>query len=382
MRQLYDDLVENLEQKKITCAIFLDLKRAFDTVNHSILLQKSEKYGIRGLPLQLLRSYLSDRTQYTVVNNHKLKASLVSRGVPQGSTLGPLLFTVYVNDLPKCSGFITKLFDDDAVLTISNTSETKLSFEVNREIAKVELCMKMNKLTINYNKTKFMIFTQKKHFNNCKVHIDNHKIEQVKQIKYLGIVFDDKLTRKTLIQYICTKFSKGSWALLKFRDYVNINSLKTVYYSLIYSHIQYCITTWGVASATALEPLEKMHKRVIRIITNSPFQSRTTPIFKEINLLKINDVFKLKMAEKMQKYKNNPQLRSTQIISNIEETHNYNTRHSFNQNYFLPQKRTELGKKSFSFIEPYILQKIPSELKGLPLSKFKTKLKQHLISKY
>ena len=79
--------------------------------------------------------------------------------------------------------------------------------------------MKMNKLTINYDKTKF-IFTQKKHFNNSKVNIDNHKIEQVKQMKYLGIVFDYKLTWKSHIQHICTKFSKGSWALLKLRDYI------------------------------------------------------------------------------------------------------------------------------------------------------------------
>ena len=115
----------------------------------------------------------------------------------------------------------------------------------------------MNELTINYDKTKFMIFTQKKHFNDCKINIDNHKIEPVKQMKYLGIVFDDKLTWKSHIQHICTKFSKGSWALLKLRYYVHISMLKTVYYSLIYSHIQHCITTWEVASATALEPLEK-----------------------------------------------------------------------------------------------------------------------------
>ena len=103
---------------------------------------------------------------------------------------------------------------------------------------------------------------------------------------------------------------------------LDINMLKTVYYSLIYSHVQYCITTWGVASATALERLEKMHNCVIRIITNSPFRSHTASIFKEFNSRKINDVFKLKIAEKMQKYKNNPQLYSIQTISDIEKTHN------------------------------------------------------------
>ena len=100
------------------------------------------------------------------------------------------------------------------------------------------------------------------------------------------------------MQHICAKLSYGLWVLLKLTDYVDINMLKTDYYTVIYSHFQYCITTWGVASTTALEPLKKMHKRVITIITNSSFGSHTTPIFKELNLLKISDVFKLKIAEK------------------------------------------------------------------------------------
>ena len=137
VRQLYDELVENFDQKKTTCVIFINLKKTFNTVNHSIFLQKLEQYGIRGLPLQLLTSYYSDRTQYTIVNNHKSKASPVPCGVPQGSTLDLSLFTVYVNDLPQCSGFKTKLFVDDTVLTISNNREAKQSFGVNREIREI-----------------------------------------------------------------------------------------------------------------------------------------------------------------------------------------------------------------------------------------------------
>ena len=158
-------------------------KKAFNTVNHSIFLQKLEQYSIRGLPLQLLTSYYSDRTQYTIVNNHKLKASPVPCGVPQGSTLGLSLFTVYVNDLPQCSGFKTKLFVDDTVLTISNNWEAKQSFGVNREIreiTKLNLRIKMNKLTMYYDKTKSIIFTPKKYFNNCKVNIEcSHRLHKI-----------------------------------------------------------------------------------------------------------------------------------------------------------------------------------------------------------
>ena len=95
---------------------------------------------------------------------------------------------------------------------------------------------------------------------NFKITIGKHKIEQVSQIQYLGITFDDKLTWKPHIQQICSKLSSGSWAILKLRQYVDLLTLKTVYFSLIYSHLQYCISSWGLAHANALNPLEKLRK--------------------------------------------------------------------------------------------------------------------------
>ena len=120
VRQLCDEFVDNLDNGKITCAVFLDLSKVFDTVNHQILIKKLEQYGIRGLPPLLLISYLNDRYQYTIVNNVKSNLKQVTCGVPQGFTLGPLLFLIYINDLPCISKFNAKLFADDTVLTLSN----------------------------------------------------------------------------------------------------------------------------------------------------------------------------------------------------------------------------------------------------------------------
>ena len=148
VKQLYDEFIDNLDETKSTYAVFLDLKKAFDTVNHQILLQKLEKYGVRGLPLQLLTSYISERIQYTVVNNHKSNIRSVTCGVPQGSTLGPLLFIIYINDLPLASNLNTKLFADDAVLTLSNKCLKTLNTSVNCELGKIDDWIKINKLTV------------------------------------------------------------------------------------------------------------------------------------------------------------------------------------------------------------------------------------------
>ena len=127
--------------------------------------------------------------------------------------------------------------------------------------------------------------------------IGEHKLEQVEQIKYLGVIFDKKLSWKTPFKHLCSKLSSGSWALQKLRNYVDIQTLKTVYYSLLYSHSQYCISTWGVASAGVLDSLYKFQKRKIKIITESPYKAHTTPLFKKLNMLKINDICKLEIAK-------------------------------------------------------------------------------------
>ena len=211
--------------------------------------------------------------------------------------------------------------------------------------------MKINKLSLNYTKTKYMLIkgSRKSHTSNeCNIHIGKHKLGQVSEIKYLGIMFDNKLTWKPHIKQLCTKLSRGSWAILKLRNYVYLLALKAVYYSFVYSHLQYCISTWGLASKTALDPLEKLHKRIIRNLSKSPYLAHTNPLFFKLNLLNINDICLLEIAKYMFHQKNKPDsfhnLHPTTLI------HNHNTRLSSKHNYFIPRKRTENGKKSLSLV--------------------------------
>ena len=173
---------------------FLDLRKAYDTINHTILIKKLEKYGIRGSPLQLLASYLTDRQQYTIVNQYKSKSRNVICGIPQGSILGPLLINIYINDFPLASNSTIHLFADDTNITLSHSNVSTLQQNINDESVNVSNWFKLNKLSINFKKTEFMVVTTKQNKPELKVSIDNNPIKQSHHITYLGILIDDNLT--------------------------------------------------------------------------------------------------------------------------------------------------------------------------------------------
>ena len=149
---IYNNLIKNIENKLITCSIFVDLAKAYDTIDHKIFIAKLEKYGIRGVPLQLIESFFTNWQQYTTIKSTKSATNKVLCDIPQISTLGPLLFTIYINDLPLASDFKVDLFADDTNLTLTHSQPEMLQ-------QKVINWMRINKLSINYSKSEFMIIT-------------------------------------------------------------------------------------------------------------------------------------------------------------------------------------------------------------------------------
>ena len=196
---IYDILESKLKSKDkgdYSCAVYLDLSKAFDTVDRTLLLKKLEHYGIRGKPLELFASYLSDRKQCTIINGTLSELLSIDLGVPQGSNLGPLLFIIFINDLPGASSLITKLFADDTCLLFSANTVAGLQNIANRELNKIENWMTSNKLTLNHTKTKFMIISKNGRSAAINIHLNGHLIEQVNSIEYLGITIDSSLNWK------------------------------------------------------------------------------------------------------------------------------------------------------------------------------------------
>ena len=359
----------------------MDLAKAFDSVNHNILLKKLEKYGVRGVSLQLIDSYLKNRHQCTIVNHVKSNWQITKCGVPQGSTLGPLLFLIYINDLPTNTKMNVQLFADDAILTLSRRTPIKLQNDVNKELNEIDIWMKLNKLSINYNKTNYMIITKKKINHKFTIGFGQNFIIQKSHVKYLGIILDEKLTFKEHDQHLFKKLCTGSWALTHLKHYVNTETLLKIYYSLIYSHLQYCISCWGGASANTLKPIIQIQKRTTRLVTENAYRAPTNPLFKQLKTLKLKDIYKLSVAKLMNKM-HNGELFGCERLDNLTQVHHYGTRLASNLNYFPQSIRTNLGKRLFSYVGPLTWQEVPSGMKSASAQVFKKKFKKYLIDKY
>jgi len=204
MYVMQENILENLEKDFITCTIFCDLSKAFDTIDHDVMLWKLDHFfGIRGLPLKLLASYLQGRQQYTVIDGCASSTLNITQGVPQGSSLGPLLFALYINDLPLTKNLTPTRFADDTVLSISGSNSTELQNRVNRELCKVNEWLCFNKLSLNYSKTPYMIVSRKNNqLIDFNVKINDKTITRTTCIKYVGVFIDDKLTWSNHIAYL------------------------------------------------------------------------------------------------------------------------------------------------------------------------------------
>ena len=383
INHLNEQVIKNLEQKKVCALLFIDLKAAFDTVNHNILIQKLEHLGIRGNILRLLSSYLVNRKQFIKSGDIESSILLVLCGVPQGSVLGPLLFIIYINDIPDSCALECSLYADDAALQLADKNVKRLKRTMNQELKLLDDWLISNKLTLSLIKTNYMLISNTnvltdKDRKKFKLSIRKYTLHEVDHIKYLGVILDNKLNWGHHLAYLVTKFSQVAGMLYKTRDILPLKSRIMVYNSLAGSYLNYGIISWGTATQTALKKLKSLQNRMVRYITFSPPRTNVDHKYKALNILTIEQLHFCEIAKLVHSVHNKT---SPLVFQDyfLNASHSHNTRFRHNCQYALPQPRTEKGKRSCKYTGVNIWAKVPWNFKTLSKEAFKYRLKHFVF---
>ena len=279
--KMSDDWYNGLDLGKLVGLVFIDLKKAFDTVDHEILCKKLELYGVQQRELSWFRSYLSNRKQFCRVNGVDSDVGEIEVGVIQGSCLGPLLFLIYINDLPEAvQGTSVTMYADDTSLFHQSRDLTQLNEAINSDLSKLETWLQGNKLSLNVAKTHSMLISTKQKHKSLKsrnealdLKIRNNELDVVQKTKYLGVQIDCCLNWKAQIKAVSTKVSRAIGFLRHAKSFLPQASLKTLYTGIVEPHFRYCCSAWGCAGSTDTIQLQKLQNRAARIITNSSFDT-------------------------------------------------------------------------------------------------------------
>ena len=288
VNKLLNLITDALENRCITLSVFLDLCKAFDCVDHKILLKKLRSYGIRGVALSWIKSYLTDRSQQVQVNNKLSRNSKLNFGVPQGSILGPILFLLYVNNVDSSieNGQIVK-YCDDANLCFKSKNVFNLEINTYVELNSCIQYFENINLQSNADKTNYMVFETRHTVNEYRpaVFLDEVLLDEVDSTKFLGIFLDKGLTWNTHVDYVCKRLSLNIYVLRHIAKHCSLPVLRMAYYGLIHPHISYGVALWGSCPNASFQRIFRLQKKAIRIILRLKPRESCRDVFKDLNIL-------------------------------------------------------------------------------------------------
>ena len=373
-----NETLKSFDGRKFTLAIFLDLSKAFDTVNHRILLEKLYHYGIKGSVHAWFASYLSNRTQYVVFNDCNSSKRTIAHGVPQGSILGPILFLLYINDIVNASCLSFTLYADDTCCYASGHSIIDLINSTNSEMTSIRRWMTLNRLTLNVDKTHYIIFHRNKDMPPVIPHVNvaNVPIKRVFHTKFLGIHIDSQLNWKTHIGNVVSKLNKLC-GLLQLRKTLPLKALHQLYYTLVYPHFIYGQIIWGATCSTSIKPLHITRKRIVHSILGLRRNDHTHEAFLNLRIQKIKEINTYCCALFV--------FKSLNSQSNDMFHHRTNDRYPLRGNDMLdvPFMQSDQSKSCILYHGPTLWNALPDDVRSCAtLSSFKRSLKCFLLSRY
>jgi hypothetical protein len=379
---LVQDLLKSFNKKKYTICLFLDLRKAFDTVDRVILLDKLSHYGIRGNANALVNSYLTNRDQFVTYRNSKSNILPCTVGVPQGSVLGPLLFNIYINDLASVCNAKSILFADDAVLYVERDEFDDAVSEARRMITALSLWLAGSKLTAHEDKTKLMLYTSRPHPELPIVYFNQKRLEWVKNIKYLGVILDEKLTFSPQILSVRKKLSKVQGIIYAVSKLLTRDALVTLYHSLAYSQLIQSIIIWGGATNQQIQPVKVILNNILRNILGVKYDLNHVPLmhvdemYDTLRLLQFDEVYKYFLLKFIRDAKFlNTEIYQRYFVPLIPSAIHY-TR---NQRFNVPSVRLEIEKRSTVYRSVTVFNSVPSKLTEVMCSQTFKKLFMNFI---
>ena len=294
---MIEKIQQAMKNKQLAVGIFIDLQKAFDTVNHDILLDKLNHYGIKGISNRWFRSYLSQRKQFTSIDGVNSSCKTVLHGVPQGSVLGPLLFLLYINDLHNCIKNSTVFhFADDTNLMYVPEKKVRNRNVVRRLNVDLKLLnnwLLANKISLNSTKTELVYFRKKgTPTPDHKVTLNGFKLIPSSSIKYVGVLLDEHLTYTSHVNELKIKLKRANNMLSVTRHYVSKNILKQIYYGQFNSRMVYGCLIWGHRNQN-INQIFTLQKKALRIMEFAGYSAPSSTLFQDLKVLKFPDIIKL-----------------------------------------------------------------------------------------
>ena len=382
---LIDKWLKSIDKGEIVGAVFFDLRKAFDVVDHDLLVQKLSAYKFSDNSLCWIKSYLTDRKQCIIENSAKSSMQTVKSGVPQGSVLGPVLFLLFVNDLPL---FITEAYvdiyaDDTTVHTASKVSKTIKTKLQNSSNDFKTYCIQ-NKMYVHAGKTSLMIIGSRQNISRVEqleIYIDNEIIKQVDTQKLLGVAIDQTLCWDNQVDTVALNIARRITLLKLLSKYVGKDSLNQYYNAYILPIFDYGCWIWGGNTAAQTNRLLKLQKRAARIILRADIMTPSQSMFDQLKWLSFPKRIQYHASIMMYKSLNNlaPDYMKD-LFSKVSESHSRNLRSVENDLLMIPFSKTRYYDRSFAIQGVKQWNSLPINIRNAPsLNSFKHNVKMHLL---